>query len=132
MNITIEGKTYAGEATAMEQKLAVLIEANISDGFSWDKQMTILAGNTEYTVSGLRMLAQTGVLLRVEWELDSDLAALEKQLEKAEKEIAERDSMLDRIRAAIEDLGTMPTLTKMLTFLAAVKEAIHYGHSADT
>lgn len=126
MNITIDGKTYAGEATAQEQKLAVLVEENIATGFGWNKAMTVTAGGTEYSVSALLLLAQTGVLLRAEWELDSDLAALEKQLEKAEQEIAERDSIISRIRQAIKDLGTLPTLTKLMAFLSAVKEAIHY------
>ena len=127
MNITIDGKTYAGEATAQERKLAVLVEEDITTGFGWNKAMTVTAGGTEYSVSALLLLAQTGVLLRAEWEMDSDLAALEKQLAKAEQEIAERDSMLGRIRTAISDLGTVPTLTKLMAFLSTVKEAIHYG-----
>ena len=127
MNITIDGKTYTGEANAQERKLAILVEEDISTGFGWNKAMTITAGGTEYSVSSLLLLAQTGVLLRAEWEMDSDLAALEKQLEKAEQEIAERDSIISRIREAIKDLGSgIPTLTKLTAFLTAVKEAIHY------
>jgi len=132
MNITIDGKTYAGEATAQDQKLAVLVEEEISTGFGWNKPMTITAGKTDYAVSSLLMLAQAGVLLRAEWAMDSELSRLEKQVEQMQEQIVERDSMLDRIREALSALGSgVPTLTKLTAFLAAVKEAINYGTNAD-
>ena len=132
MNITIDGKIYAGEATAQDQKLAVLVEEEISTGFGWNKPMTITAGKNEYAVSSLLMLAQAGVLLRAEWAMDSELSRLEKQVEQMQEQIVERDSMLDRVREALSALGSgVPTLTKLTAFLAAVKEAINYGTNAD-
>lgn len=134
MIIIIEGKQYQGEALIRENKLYVTIEEDISTAFAWNKEMTITADGIEYTALSINSLVQNVNLLRIEWNIDSEIAVLERQLEKAQEDLSEaRDALsvlngeIDNIRQAIINLGTgVPTLSKLMAFLNAVKEAIHY------
>lgn len=132
MNITIEGNTYVGEAFAKDRELSVMIEADISDAFAWNKEMIVDVDGAEYSVLGITTLVQNGVMLNVHWSIESEAVALEKQVEKMNKELAEDKSRFDAIREAIKSLGDgIPAITKLLAFLNAVKEAIHYGDGSN-
>ena len=132
MNITIEGNKYVGEAFAQDRELSIMIEADISDAFAWNKEMIVDVDGAEYSVLGITTLVQTGIMLNVHWTIESEAVALEKQVEKLNKELAEDQSKFDAIREAIKNLGDgIPTLTKLIAFLNAVKEAIHYGDGSN-
>ena len=140
MDIIIEEKTYKGEANVESNSLAVLIEAEMVDALGWDKTMAVNAGGIEYTVTAMRSLTRYPLdRIRVEWDMESEISALEKQLakkeeelEEAQTEIAEDKSRFDAIREAIKNLGDgIPTLTKLIAFLNAVKEAIHYDGNSN-
>lgn len=140
MDIIIEEKTYKGEASVESNSLAVLIEAEMSEALGWDKTMVVNADGIEYTVTEMRSLTRYPLSrIRVEWDMESEVSALEKQLAKKEEElkeaqaeIAEDESRFAAIREAIKSLGEgVPTLTKLIAFLNAVKEAIHYGDGSN-
>ena len=134
MTIIIDEKEYSGEAVATPNRLNILINEDIETAFGWNKEMTVNVGGIEYTVKALAMIIKNDSLLQVEWEKESDIAALEKQLHEKQEELEETETKLsDRlaelgnIRSAIAELGAgVPTLSKLISFLNAVKEAIHY------
>ena len=127
--VTINGKEY--EAIMMTSKdtitvdfadLTVLECAEIGDNPQFDGTSISDAG----AIKSMYIADDNGHLICT-WTRRSDVEELRQELQEAENQIQERDSVLQRIRDAITDLGTgIPTLTKLTTFLSAVKEAIHY------
>ena len=68
------------------------------------------------------------------WGRQGDLEKVREELQEAQNEIQARDSILTNIKDAITALGDgIPTLSKLIAFLNAVKESIHYDrdNSAD-
>ena len=135
--IIINGEEYSGEVAVLPNKLNIVIPAEMSNAFEWDKEMTVVADGIEYSVIRLTMLILNGEYLQVEWDRVTEISVLEEQLERkqaeldeAETDLTEKNSRLSAVRDAITALGTgVPTLTKLLNFLTAVKEAIHYDGS---
>ena len=127
--VTINGKEY--EAIMMTSKdtitvdfadLTVLECAEIGDNPQFD-------GTSITDAASIKSLyvSEDNSHLICTWGRQADLEKVREELEEAQNEIRQRDSILQRIRDAIADLGTgIPTLTKLTAFLTAVKEAIHY------
>lgn len=126
MLITIDGKNYNGSLSVIDGNLSVMILADISDAFAWDKALTITADGTEHNVSSLVGIGRYDEQIRVEWELESETADLERQLTKAKAELNISNEKISRVKDAIAALGEgIPTLSKLREFLTAVKEAIN-------
>ena len=126
--VVIDGKEYQGSGAVTANRLSVVIRADMQESFAWNKEMTVIVDNEEHDVLSLRSISRYDDQIRVEWECETEATRLEKKLEQKEEELAESSNMLNGIRDAIEALGTgIPTLSKLKTFLDAVKEAIHYG-----
>ena len=118
MNVIIDGKTYKGSGGMTDNRFSVIIVAEISDAFAWDKEMTVTVDNEEYNVSSLRSIGRYDEQIRVEWECETEAARLERELSKS-------NTALERIREALSALGSgVPTLSKLTDFLSAVREAM--------
>ena len=118
MNVIIDGKTYQGSGGMTDNRISVIILADISDAFVWDKPMTVKVDNEEYNVSSLRSIGRYDEQIRVEWEGETEATRLQ-------RELTESNTALERIREALSALGSgVPTLSKLTDFLSAVREAM--------
>ncbi len=126
MRLFIDGTEYDGDASVSEKRIEVSITADISSAFEWNKEMTVEIGGVGYPVSKIVMLIQSNSLLQVAWERISNFVVLEEQFEEAQLKLQESYSRLDLIRTAIGNLDGIPTLSKLVSFLSAIKEIIHY------
>ena len=108
--VTFEEASLLGNAPAIR----------VTDG-SFDESYTVVTMKSICTIDGM-----DGVL-QVTWMFDSVEKQLEQQLAKKEAELETAKNEMLAIKTAIKNLGTgIPTLTKLTSFLSAVKEAIHY------
>ena len=139
--VTINGTEYNGMLVDMGKSVGVTIFDEIS------LEECARFGNTPSLSDGTQTITTASRLARIErtsegyvnceWLCQTDAEKIAEELEHTKTELAESEAekeelgnRIKHVREAIITLGTgIPTLSKLLTFLSAVKEAIHYDGS---
>ena len=134
--MTINGKEFNG----------IVIESRHEISVAFNDSTTILdcaeIGESPVIVDNGKTFSYLGKILRIEtttdngqvictWSITSELDQVKEELAETKEELREKDSVLENIREAMSEIGTLPTLTKLMAFLNAVKEALNYGNNSD-
>ena len=133
MTIQISGNDYEAEYATIENGKASVFVNGITavDALAWGNSVALAVDGAEYKTTELLIVQKSDSGCAILWAVEvSDTSRLESELAEANATIAEQNSKLSAIRTALDDLGDGVTLTKLKTFLAAVKQAVNY-ESAD-
>ena len=119
--IQIDGvDVNVSEVFTFQDSVEIIADVSFSEALQYEGK-TFTVGGKNYPTTAMQSLNKNGFNLTVA------MYTRRSEADDLREEIAEKDGIIDRIRSSISDLGSgVPTLSKLKTFLEAVKEAIHY------
>lgn len=125
--IHINDSIYVGNATLIgDRSIKLNIPIELSRIVEFGDEVTITINTDVFRTQKLESIGSSAKGWSIIYLLRSEEQELAEELSYMRINLAKSNSQLDSIRNAIKDLDGLPTLTKFTSFLANIKEILHY------
>lgn len=128
MTILIDGnEVEVSNAAILNDVIQVIKDMTIQEALAYEESTFEIEEITSRASGILSLSKSQRGELSVFYSRYSEVEELREELSETQEELSTARGEISTIAQAIRDLGTgVPTLSKLMTFLDAVKAAIHY------